>query len=266
MPALAPVVDSLDKVPESARGFYEQKDGKHHLILDGAPAGFVPATDLATANGKVVEFRDKNITLLQEVEVLRPLKTQFDGIDPVAAREAITKVAELGRKGVTKVDDLAALIQSGIQAAIKPIQEQLTASTAETAAERKRADESVLRSQIAEKFLKAGGKVKAVDYIVAQAADVFKVVAGKVEALANKFSTNKPGEALGVEEWLVSAAKDHDFAFEPSTGAGANGTKGGPTVPGRPGQTVLTNPTPQQLGEHSKAIGTGKMRVEYTAT
>lgn len=264
MPALAPVVDSLDKVPEPARAFYEQKDGKHHLILDAPPAGYVSAADLATANGKVVEFRDKNITLLQEVEVLRPLKTQFEGIDPAAAREAITKVAELGKKGVTKVDDLAALIQTGIQAALKPLQDEIANGKAETAAERKRADESVLRSQIAEKFLKAGGKAKAVDYIVAQATDVFKVVAGKVEALANKFSTSKPGEPLGVDEWLVSAAKDHDFAFEPSTGAGANGTKGGPVVPGRAGQTVLTNPTAQQLGEHSKAIGTGKMRVEYT--
>lgn len=259
MPALTPVVESLDKVPEAARPYYEQKDGKFHVILDAAPAGFAPAADLAAANGKVVEFRDKNIALLQEVEVLRPIKTQFDGIDPAKAREAIAKVEELGRKGVKGADD----ITTQIQAALAPVLAKLETSEKQGLADRERANKQTLRSTIAEKFIKAGGKAGAVDYIVGKAAEVFAVEGEVVKALANKFSSTKPGEPLGVEEWLATAAKDHDFAFEPSAGGGANPNKGGNGAL-KPGQTILQDPTPKQLGENSKGIAEGKIKVQYS--
>lgn len=264
MPALAPVVDSLDKVPEAARGFYEPKDGKHVLILDGSPAGFVPAADLATANGKIVEFRDTNIALLKENGELKPLAEQFKGIDPVAAKAAIAKVADLGKKGVKDVDDIAALVLSAVTAAVAPLQQKLEANETQTAAERKRADDLTLRTTIGDKFLKAGGKQGAVDYIVSKAAEAFKVDAGKVAALPNQFSADKPGTALGIDEWITRATKEHDFAFEPSGGSGAAGSKGVGADPRRAGQQVLTDPTPKQLGQFGKEIAAGKMRVEYT--
>src|SRR4051812_43384559 len=110
MPALTPVVDSLEQVPEAARSFYEPRDGKFVVSLSAAPAGFVPAADLAAANGKIVEFRNNNITLNNEVTELRTLKTAFDGIDPVAAKDAIGKVAALGTKGVKDADDVQKLV------------------------------------------------------------------------------------------------------------------------------------------------------------
>lgn len=265
MPALAPVVDSLDTVPEPARGFYEAKDGKFVLSLNGTPAGYVPAAEHAATLGKVVEFRDNNIRLTQEVTELRPLKTQFEGIDPTAAREALTKVADLGKKGVKGADDVAALVAASVEAAIKPLKDQLQTQTQQTEAERKRADESVLRSSVTEKFLKAGGKAKAVDYILNAAKEAFTVESGTVKALSTKFSTERPGEPLGMDEWLTSMAREHDFAFEGSTGSGAapvSGVRGTSTV--RAGQTILKDPTPQELGAHSKDIAQGKMRVEYS--
>lgn len=264
MPALVPVVDTLESVPEAARSFYEQKDGKYHLSLDGAPVGFVPAAQLAEANGKVVTFRDTNVALLKEIEPLRGLKTQFEGIDPAAAKDAISKVAELGKKGVTGEADLKTLID----AAVLPLRTQLETQAAATATERKRADDAALRANIGEKFLKAGGKAKALDYVIGQAQGVFTVEQGVVKAMPNKFSTEKPGDPLGIDEWITSLAKDNDFAFEGSGGGGAAG--GSKSVPGavslKPGQTVLTNPTAAQLGEHSAAILKGTVKVQYTNT
>lgn len=267
MAALAPVVDTLDKVPESARTFYVQKEGKYHLDLEGAPAGFVPATQLAEANTKVVEFRDKNVELMKEVEPLRTLKTQFTGIDPEAAKTALAAQAEFEKKGMKKPDDITAQIQAAVTAAVKPLQDQVAASNAAVAAERKRADEGTLRTVIGEKFGKVGGKAKAIDYIITQAQSVFTVEGGAVKPVANKYSTDRPGEPLGVDEWLGQMAKEHDFAFEPSKGGGAGGGgnsdgTGAPQL--RAGQTLLTNPTPAQLGENSKAIAEGKVKVHYT--
>jgi hypothetical protein len=255
------VVDSLDKVAEPLRSEYEQKDGKYVLKVEGQLPGFVAATELTAANARVVEFRDKNIALLQEVEPLRVIKTQFEGIDPVAAKEAITQVAELGKKGVKKVDDL----QVAIEAALKPIKEQLEASKAQTAEHAKRADESLFRNAVSEKFTKAGGKVKALDFVVGKAASVFEVKDGQVVAKANQFSAAKPGDALGLEEWLTTQARENDFAFEPSTGSGANPAKGGNGGSGlKPGQTVLRDPTPKQLGEAASDIKAGKVKIEYS--
>lgn len=263
MPNLASTVDSLDQVPEAARPFYIQKDGKYVVALDGAPSGFVSAADLATANGKIVEFRDNNIALAKEVETLRPLKSQFEGIDPIAAKDAIAKVAELGKKGVKGEDDVQKLVTSAVEAALKPVKEQLTASQQATETERKRADESTLRQTITAQFLKAGGKAKAVDFIVTQAASAFKVENGVVAAQPNKFSTERPGEPLGVEEWIGSLTKEHDYAFASSTGSGAAPANGGASQL-RPGQQVLRDPTPQQLGEFATKIAKGEYKVEYT--
>lgn len=265
MPALTPVVESLDKVPEAARPFYEQKDGKYHVILDAAPAGFVPATELATANGKVIEFRDKNIALLQEVEPLRTLKTTVGDLDVVKAKEALTKVGELEKKGVKGAEDVAALVNTAVAAALKPVTDQLTASQAATEAATKRAAESTLRTVIGEKFTKAGGKPGAIDFIIGKAKEVFTVEGDQVKAHPNKFSSTRPGEALGVDEWIITAAKENDFAFEPSGGGGANPLKGGGGAL-KPGQTVLQDPTPQQLGDPktAKGIKDGTIKVQYS--
>ena len=263
MPALAPVVEKLEEVPEPARQFYVQKDGKFHVDLSAAPAGFVPATELASANGKVVEFRDNNVKLLQEIEPLRKLKTELGDVDPKTAKEAVTELKTLKEKGVAKPDDINVLVTSAVQAAVKPLQEQLTQATQATAAERKRADDALLRSVVGEKFQKVGGIASAVDFIVGKAADAFEVKDGTVVAKANKFSPKNPSSPLSVEEWLDTATKDHDFAFKASTGAGAQPAGGGGGA--RPGQVVLKNPTPQQLGDPkvAKGLKEGTMRIEY---
>jgi hypothetical protein len=266
--ALSPVVDTLDQVPEPLRALYVSKDGKYVLDLSGPPVGFVPAADLALANGKVVEFRDNNIKLMKEVEELRPLKTtlaKFDGIDPDAARAAITKTAALQNAGVQKPDDIAAMIKVAVDAANKPLADQLAASHAATLAAQKRADDATLRETVVARFVKAGGKAKASDFTIAKALEVFDVKDGKVVAKADRFSAEKPGNPLDVDEWMQQHAREHDFAFEPSKGGGANPAPGGTGGSvGRPGQTILKDPTPQQLGENAAAIGKGTVRVEYT--
>ena len=115
--ALKAVIDSLDQVAEAFRPEYTSKDGKFVLAIEGAPAGFVPASELATANGKLTEFRDNNIALLKEVDTLKPVKTEFeafkvkyDGIDPAEVVTLKAKVAEFEKKGVKDPNDIAAQI------------------------------------------------------------------------------------------------------------------------------------------------------------
>lgn len=262
MAGLAPVVDSLDKVPEGARTFYEQKDGKYHLNLDGTPTGFVPAADLAAANGRVVEFRDKNVALMQEVEPLRKLKTDVGDLDINAARVALTKVGELEKKGVKGADDLTAAITAAAEAAVKPVREALAAAQQESLDRAKKLEEKEFNESITKAFIDAGGKPSAAAFVVNEARGSFEVKDGKVVAKSTKFSAVTAGAPLPVSEWLTDFAKSHDYVFEPSGGAGARKVDGASTL--KPGQTVLKDPTPQQLGEHAKDIASGKMKVEYS--
>jgi hypothetical protein len=262
MPPLTPVIDTLDAVPEPVRQYYEPKDGKFALTLTAPPVGFVPSADLATANSKVVEFRNNNVALLKEVEELRPIKAKVGDLDIDAAKKAVTELDALKKTGVGKPDD----IQAQIQAALKPIQETLAQANAAAAANLKRADDAVFRSQLGEKFAKVGGKPAALDFVLGQAQSIFEVKDGIVRAQPTKFSSEKPGEPLGMDEWLVGFAKANDFAFGPSTGSGAAPQGGGTGTTHPVGQLVLKDPTPSQLGDPkiAKQIREGTLRVEHS--
>lgn len=263
MPALVPVVDSLETVAEPLRQFYEAKDGKYVVTLSATPPGFVPASELAAANGKVVEFRDNNIALQKSLDALKPLEAFKDlGVDAAAAKAALDAQKALGATGVTKPDDIQNLVAQAVANAIKPLQEKLTTQETSLASERKRADEALLRSTVAEKFLKAGGEAKAVDYILSHASKVFVVENGTVKPVPTAFSADRPGEPLSMEEWLTGAAVEHAFAFKGNEGPGASPSR--TTTVTRPGVQVIKDPTPEQLGRYGADVKAGKVRFEFT--
>jgi hypothetical protein len=264
MAPLAPVIDTLDVVPEALRQFYEPKDGKFALSLNGTPPGFVPAADLTVERTKVVEFRDNNIALTKKNAELETGLKKFEGLDADAAKSALAQVEEFKKKGAGKPDDISALVTSAVEAAVKPLKDELQSTKAQSVQDRIRADENTLRSVVSERFMKAGGLPKALDYIVSQAKDTFTVTEGKVVAQPNKYSTANPGNLIDLDEWLSTASREHDFAFKPSQGGGAPPAGGGaPTH--RAGQRVIKNPTAQQLGDPSiaKELREGKVRFEY---
>lgn len=258
---LAPVIDKLEDVAEPLRSLYVQRDGKFHVDLSGTPAGFVSAADYNLANSKVVEFRDNNTKLLQRVGELEPTVKKFEGIDADAARAALKNAEDLKKKGVGNAEDVAKLVAD----ALKPVQDQLATIAQQSEARRVANEALTLRTSIGDEFIKAGGEPDAIDFILGKAKDVFDVDGTSVKAKANRFSADKPGEALSVKEWLTGQTRESAFAFKRSSGSGAN-----PTTPGgggsRPGVIDLKDPTPQQLGEHAAAIAKGTMRIVNTNT
>lgn len=265
--ALAAVVDSVDKIPEAQRSLYIQREGKFVLDIEGTPNGFVTASELATEKGKVVEFRENNTKLIKEVEELRPLKTKFGDLDPVTARKAVDELAELKKTGINKPDDVTTIVKAAVEAAITPFREQITQQSTKLESERVRADEATLKSAISTQFSKAGGRASAFDYIFGKSKDSFEVRDGNVTAKAAKFSPSNPSNPLSIEEWMAAAIKTEDFAFAPSQGGGASGSGSSSGAGLRADQRVITNPTPQQLGDPklAKEIKDGKLRFAFTS-
>ncbi len=269
------IITSLEEVPEPLRGEYESKDGKFELKLEGPIPGQVPATQLAEANGKVVEFRDRNVSLLKDVAKLAgvgeasdlsPLKAKldtFNGFDPEKYKAMETKIAEFEKKGIKGTEDIQALIKTAVEAGVAPLRAELVSEKQERSEAQKRADASLFGQTIGDKYLAVGGIASAKDFIVAEARKAFRVVGDAVVANADRFSAVKHGEPLEVDEWLTQVTKTFGFAFEQSSGGGAGGSGGGGGSPLKPGVREIRSDslTPQQIGQLSKEISEGKVRI-----
>jgi len=273
------VLDSIDSLAEPLKAEYEPKDGKFVLKTEGDNPVILAlnskiadaAAKIATADLKVNEFRTNNVALLKEVDELRPLKTKFEGLDPDVAREAITKVAALDKKGIKTPDDIDNKLKTALTEALKPFEQTITllrdqnaAFAAKSLADAQRADNYLLQTQVSDRFVKIGGKPKATEFIVGLAKEIFEVKDGAVVAKTGKFNPEKPGESLSIDDWLATTVKEHDYTIEPSKGGGAppHGGSGGTVSNLKPGQTVLKNPTPQELGQYAAEIASGKVKID----
>jgi len=273
MAELEAVVTDINTVPEAARAFYVEKDGKHVLSVKGELPGFVPAL-------KHAEMRQTNISLLRaigaetpeaalaRVAVFAGIDTakleKLKAIDPEEYATLKAQADELGKKGVKKPDDLQAAITAALDGfkkeVVAPLQADLTATKTREQAKDQRIADATLREAVAARFTKAGGRSDAgvLDFIISRAKDAgFKASDDKVTAPEGKFGPT--GEPLTLDDWMLAATREHVFAFEASNGGGAAPANGGVTP--RAGAKQLVNPTPQQLGRYANEIAKGEMVV-----
>lgn len=287
MPPLPTTFATLEEIPEGARSFFEQKDGKFVLQLQGVPVGFAPAADLATANGKVVELRDTNIAVVKAVkDVLgvevgditkfgETLKTRFDGVDPVEARALKTKfegvdpveyktlkaqAEELKKGGITKPDDVAAQIQAKIDAAIGPIktsfETKISGLEGQLNAEktgREQAQQQLVRKDFETLLVTTGSRLgvdeKMIVPFIGHAMQTFQLENGKFVAKAG--GAPLFSETSPAEPMGVEEWIAKQMTAVPGFFKKSNGGGADPAANQgalRPGVTELVNPTPQQLG------------------
>ena len=265
---LKPVIDSLDQVTEDLRQHYVGEGEKFVLQMDGDPHGFVARDTHVEQVNKVAEFRDNNVKLKADLEAqqdaLKKLDTYKD-LDPDAAREALTKVAELQKKGVSKASDVDDAVKSALQqfktSELDPLRQLLTdEKTARQAADMK-VTQAALKNEVLTQFKAAGGQDAAVDFVVGRASDVFEINGDQLVAKQGIYSTDNPGEPLSLGEWMTKQTREIGFAFGNSNGGGAHNVDGSPVTAIPAGVKQLRNPTPHQLGQYAKEIREGKVMV-----
>ena len=264
---LKPVLDSLDQVTEDLRQHYVSEGDQFVLQMDGDPRGFVARDTHVEQVNKVAEFRDNNVKLKADLEAretaLKKLDTYKD-LDPDAARAALTKVAELQKKGVSKASDVDDAVKSALQSfktsELDPLRQLLTdEKTARQAADLKVA-QAALKNEVLTQFKAAGGQDAAIDFVVSRAGEVFETNGDQLVAKQGIYSTDNPGEPLSLGEWMTKQTRDIGFAFGSSNGGGAHNADGNPVgIPA--GVKELRNPTAHQLGQYAKEIRSGKMMI-----
>jgi hypothetical protein len=282
--ALKPVLTKteVEALPDVLRREYVDKGDKFELALDGVPPGFHPATDVADLNTKLVEFRNNNISLKQQIDALTPIKAErdalmekFKDIDADAARDALAKLKKLGDKGVKDESD----IQRAIEAALSPLKGTITdLQTKLTDAEKRDRQNAIelsrkdFQAQVTTLGAKAGVDEKMLGPFVKHVLDTFqfdeesKAFVPKTNG-APVFSKKNGNVAMPLEEFIELSQVEVPGFFKQSRGAAT------PPNPGaggghNPNQRVLINPTPQQLGDPKIAeqMKKGELRIEHTAT
>jgi hypothetical protein len=278
------VYNAVTEIPEALRNEYVERNGKMVLKIEGdvAAAGLAKQDDLNAANNRLIEFRDNNARLMRELGVqtidaaverikvvkdIDPIKlAAVKDIDPEEYRKLKEKVQQFENKGMKEDTDINKIVHQAVTTAITPLQQRLDTSERERKEAREKLADKSFRQTISEAALKAGAKPNAVDFIIEKARDKFTVEDDHVKAKPNQFSSAKPGDPLSVDEWLLTAMKEYDYAFQPSGGGGSqgDGQKGGVR---REGKTLVFQGgqvDPRTLGAHMDEIAEGKVKVQVS--
>src|ERR1051326_2181034 len=106
--ALKAILDSLDSVPEGLREHYKKHDdGKYRLDAEGVE-------DVGGLKSALEKERTESKTTAQK---LKELTEQLGDLDPVKAREALTKLQEMEDKKMISEGKVDELVQQKIERA-----------------------------------------------------------------------------------------------------------------------------------------------------
>ena len=219
--ALKSIIENKEEIPEGVKEFYEEENGKYLLKVEGL-----------TEKAKLDEFRNSNIELQKKLEEASTNLESFNGIDAVAAKDALAKMQsvenqELMDKG--QFDELLAKQESEYGGKIDAIQKHATEQ--ENSAKKYKDELETYRvtSAIQTAVNESGTpQSSAVADILARAKSSWSI-----DDKGNLFCVDSSGKArysengtqyLSPQEWSKELIANAPHLFVPSIGSGANGS------------------------------------------
>lgn len=244
------ILESLDGLPEAVKSEYEQRaDGKFVLKLEGTHP------TLEEANRKVAEFRDNNIALVKDKAMLEGRLKGFDGVDPMEYATLKTRVADFEKKGGVKDPaDIETRIRTAVEAAVKPINEKLTAAEQAREESNRRLAFRDLETALTEAGLKVGVDEKALPDFINRGLEIFDLDGTAKDGDTPLFSKDKPSEPLSMLEWATGLASEAPHLFKKSGGGGAGGGAGA-------GGKKVVSSDPLVIGQNLEKIAKGEVVV-----
>lgn len=260
------VYDDKKDIPAGMESHYEERDGRHVLKIEGELPGWVSEADHRAQGAKVSEFRESNVALKAELDKLRPLAEKvkaFEGVDPAEYKTLKEQAAALAKKGVKGADGVEAVID----AALKPLQEQLGALQADIKAEKDRAaelDKALRREKFEGRIAEAARAAKvadpSIDYAKYKAGLIFtEDDAGNIVAMQDgrvRYSPKDPSKPYTPAEFFEELRSAEPGIFKQSSGSGATGGGNGNAA------RVIKNPTAMDFGKNLEDIASGKATVD----
>ena len=247
--------------------YTRQDDGSYALQLSGKTAR---ETEL---EGKVAEFRTENInarkqkeTAVRERDQAREQLSAFEGVDVEEYKTLKTHVADLKSKGIDKPEDITGHIQTAVEAAVKPLRDEVEASKQREADARKSAQAQTFRSTVTTAATEAGALPAAIPDIIQRAEGAgFVDHEGQMRIVVDgtpRFTAD--GSPYGLADWLAEQRRGGaPHLFQPSKGGGAppKAGSGSGSGTGGDGVEILDNPSVMDMSKRIEDIAAGKVRV-----
>jgi hypothetical protein len=252
-----------DEIPENLQSFYVEKDGAFVLDAEAGDAG----------EGKVREFRDRNIHLTQENErtkaELANLKKQFEGLDAEQikkAKELIEKSADEEEKELVRKGDIDGLVKRRTAGVVSQVREETKAAQAAREAAEKRAAAYAAelgRVKIERELAlaldaqKISVRKQAMPDVLGRANSNWRINetgAATAQTQDGKQMFGENGEPITMHEYAKQLVKTAPHLFEAAQGGGAEGGRreeGAPNAVRVPRGTPLTR-------EQLDAVAKGK--------
>lgn len=243
---LKETIKDLSEVDAALQGFYVQSGDV--FVLD---------VDNSQTQSRIGEFRNNNITLNNQVQILQQqleaasglgeqltlLQTQFKGIDPEVARQLIKDAQDNKDKKLIAEGDIETLVAQRSEAAlaeatgsfdeqIQKIQTQLTESVTREGTYKSRLNDVVVDSSLQTAVSKvATVRQGAMQDILARGRSVY-VLDDSGNSVprdaAGKTILGKDGDnPKAMEEWAAELVLEAPYLFEGNAGGGAGGGGGG---------------------------------------
>ncbi len=219
--ALKAVLESSTDIPEGLTDFYEERDGKFHLSVEGM-----------TEKAKLDEFRNSNIELKKQVEQITKSLDSFAGIDPAQAKDALQKMSgfedkELMDKG--QFDELFKKKELELTGKIDALQSHATEQENIASKYKEELETFRVTSAIQTAVSEAGTpQSSAIADILARAKSAWSI-----DDKGNLFCVDETGKArysengtqyMSPKEWAIELVKSAPHLFASSSGSGANGS------------------------------------------
>jgi len=206
------IVDDINNVDESARGFYEQTDdGKYALQVEGV----VP-------KARLDEFRDKNIELMKTME-------QYKGVDPDQYQELLDLKRKVDESKLVESGKVDEAVQQRVQTLQSEYDEKIKEYESKLGDAQSKLEKTLLSSELQGKAIKVGAYESALDDIESRARQVYKLVDGEILPIDSKGQViygRNGSDPMPMSEWLKGLAKEAPHLFKGSEGGGARNNSG----------------------------------------
>lgn len=217
----------VNAIPEELRGDAKEVNGEYVINL-------VP-------NSKLVEFRDKNINLMKELDPLKQRMSTVTGLigddiekfkgELAQMRDIAQQVADGKLKGndaiQTEVQRRVEAARTGDAQRLQDLQTKLTASEAASSGWRGRHDSLALQTKITQAVVgkDSVANPEALPDILNRASQTWKVTEeGDIVAMkGNEKIYGANGDPITLQEWLTKLVENAPYLGKSSAGGGAAG-------------------------------------------
>lgn len=191
----------VETVPEGMEAFYQEKEGKFVLAVEGLPAPQDNSAEITTLKTKLDEFRDNNRTLHAQVQKL-------SGVDTSQVDELVKQAVAANTQKLQVAEQTVVTLQAQLE-------------------------EVIVSDKLKEAAIKYGVAETAIQDVLNRGKSSFIVKDGK--PLPKNGAVDSDGNVLSPEAWVKALTAEAPHLFKPSQGAGAKRPLGTP-----PSQTLTS--------------------------